>query len=211
MDQWIALALLVSTLMLLQIRKIRDCVPLLAFQSIVLSISAGLMWYKTGLSHLLVAAVLTLVVKAMVIPYILQCTIQKIGIHREVERISSAYTSLLVALILSALGYYVTSRLQLPIKEFGEPYLPVSIILIFLGTYIMIDHKKALMQGVGLITIENGLFLVAQSISYGMPMMVELGIFFDLLVTVIIVGILSLRIHSIFESLSTEKMRNLKG
>ena len=47
----------------------------------------------------------------------------------------------------------------------------------------MIYDKKALMQGVGLITIENGLFLVALSISYGMPMMVEFGIFFDMLVT----------------------------
>ncbi|GAX89842.1 hydrogenase [Effusibacillus lacus] len=211
MDQVIAMSLLISTLMLFQIRKISDSVGILAFQSVILSLTAGAMWYKTGFSHLLTAAVLTLLVKAIVIPSILQYTIKKIDIKREVERFTSKYTSLFIALALSVAGFYLTSRLQLPGTEHGEPYLAVSIILIFLGTFLMIDHKKAIMQGIGLITIENGLFLVAESLSYGMPLMVELGIFFDILVTVIVIGILSFRIHSTFESLNTEKMQNLKG
>ena len=203
--------LLVSAIWLLQIRKIGDSVPILSFQSFILALTAGAMWYQTKLSHLLVAALLTLIVKAIIIPSILHYTIKKIDVHRRVERVTSKYTSLLIAIILSMAGFYVTSRLHLPSTKFGAPYLPVSITLVFLGTFIMIDHKKALMQGIGLITIENGLFLVAQSISYGMPMMVELGIFFDMLVTVVIIGILSLRIHSTFESLNIENMRNLKG
>ncbi|MCL6585522.1 MAG: hydrogenase [Anoxybacillus sp.] len=211
MEQWIAMLLLISAIWLLQIRKISDSVPILAFQSFVLALTAGAMWYETKLSHLLIAALLTLVVKAMIIPAILHYTIKKIDVHRQVERVTSKYTSLLMAIILTVAGFYVTSRLHLPSTKFGEPYLPVSITLVFLGAFIMIDHKKALMQGIGLITIENGLFLVAQSISYGMPMMVELGIFFDMLVTVVIIGILSLRIHSTFESLNIEKMSNLKG
>lgn len=211
MEQWIAMALLISTLWLFFIRRINDSIAILAFQSFVLSLSAGLIWYKTGISHLLLAAALTLLVKAILIPYILQYTIKKIGIKREVERFTSKSVSLLIALTLSVIGFYVTSHLDLPGKEFSQSFLPVSIILIFLGTFIMIDHKKAIMQGIGLITIENGLFLVAQSMSYGMPLMVELGIFFDVLVTVIVIGILSFRIHSTFDSLNTEKMQNLKG
>ncbi|MCZ0754998.1 hydrogenase [Anoxybacillus sp. J5B_2022] len=211
MEQWIAMLLLISAIWLLQIRKISDSVPILAFQSFVLALMAGAMWYETKLSHLFVAALLTLIVKAIIIPAILHYTIKKIDVHRRVERVTSKYTSLLIAIILSVAGFYVTSRLHLPSTKFGAPYLPVSITLMFLGTFIMIDHKKALMQGIGLITIENGLFLVAQSISYGMPMMVELGVFFDMLVTVVIIGILSFRIHSTFESLNIEKMSNLKG
>ena len=83
--------------------------------------------------------------------------------------------------------------------------------MIFLGTFIMIDHKKAIMQGVGLITIENGIFLIAESIAYGMPMVVEFGVFFDLLVSVVVIGILMFRIYSTFDSLSTENMQKLKG
>jgi hydrogenase-4 component E len=211
MDQWIAMLLLISAFLLLFIRKISDSVPILVFQSFVLTLSAAYMWYQTGLSHLLIAALLTLIVKVVIIPYILHFTIKKIDVDRQVERITSKYTSLFIAIILSMAGFYVTSRLNLPSTKFGEPYLPISLVLVFLGTFIMIDHKKALMQGIGLITIENGLFLVALSISYGMPMMVEFGIFFDMLVTVIIIGILSFRIHSAFESLNTENMQKLKG
>ncbi|MFC6604038.1 hydrogenase [Ectobacillus funiculus] len=207
MDQWIAMALLVSTFMLFQIRKISDSVRILAFQSLILSLVAAWMWLETGISHLLTVAILTLSVKTIVIPYILQYTIKKVGMEQKVERFMSKYISSFIALVLSVAGFYFTSHLHLPGTEHGKAFLPVSIILIFLGTFIMIDHKKAIMQGVGLITIENGLFLVAGSISYGMPLMVEIGIFFDLMVTVIVIGILSFRIHSTFDSLNTERCR----
>ena len=177
----------------------------------MLSLTAAAMWYKTGIAHLLVAAVFTLIVKGILIPYILYYTIRKIGVMREVERSTGRYTSLLIALVLAALGYYIAAQLNLPSKELGKTYLPVSVIMIFLGTFIMIDHKKAIMQGVGLITIENGIFLIAESIAYGMPMVVEFGIFFDLLVSVIVIGLLMSRIYSTFDSLSTENMENLKG
>ena len=211
MELFIGSGLLLSTIMLFQIRKIVDSVTILALQSFLLSLTAAAMWYKTGITHLLVAAGFTLLVKGILIPYILYYTIHKIGIVHEVERYSSQYAALLAALVLSALGYYISTQLNLPSKELGRTYLPVSVILIFLGTFIMIDHKKAIMQGVGLITIENGIFLIAESIAYGMPMVVEFGVFFDLLVSVIVIGILMFRIHSTFDSLSTENMQKLKG
>lgn len=211
MDQWIAFALLVSALMLMQIRKISDAVYLLSFQSALLALLSVYMWTQTGLSHLLIAAFLTLVVKAAAIPLILLYTIKKIDIKREAERFTGKYTSLLLGLALSVAGFYVTSRMQVPDTELGRSFFPVSIIMIFLGMLVMIDQKKAIMQGIGFIMIENGILLTAQSVSYGMPLLVELGIFFDMLVSVIVIGILSFRIQETFESLNTEKMKNLKG
>ena len=211
MELFIGSGLLLSTIMLFQIRKIVDSVAILTLQSLLLSLTAAAMWYKTGITHLLLAAGFTLAVKGILIPGILYYTIKKIGVRREVERYTSQYTSLLVALVLSAVGYYIAAQLNLPSKELGKTYLPVSVIMIFLGTFIMIDHKKAIVQGVGLITIENGIFLIAESIAYGMPMVVEFGVFFDLLVSVVVIGILMFRIYSTFDSLNTENMQNLKG
>lgn len=211
MSMIISLGLLISTILLLQIRKISDSCGILAIQAALLSLTACAMWLKTGISHLLIAAIFTLLVKALFIPAILYYTIWRIDIKREVERFTSHYISLLIAFVLSAAGYYIAANLNLPSREFGATYLPVSVIMIFLGTFIMIDHKKAIMQGVGLITIENGIFLVAEAIAYGMPLVVEFGIFFDVLVSVIVIGILLFRIHSTFDSLNTEKMQNLKG
>lgn len=203
--------LLLSTLWLFQIRKISDAVGIIAFQSFVLALIAGLGWYKTGIGHLLVACLLTLAIKTVIIPAILYHTIRKIGIKREVERVTKAYTGMVLAIILSVIGYYMASRWQLPGPDYGPSYLPAAVILVLLGTFIIIDHKKAIMQGIGLITIENGLFLLTQSVSYGMPLLVEFGVFFDLLVLVVVIGMLLLRIQSVFDSINTEKMQNLRG
>lgn len=211
MEHLIGTLLLLSTLLLFQINKIRHCVGILVFQSLVLSLITVGMWMKTGFVHLLITAILTVTVKAILIPLILYYTVKKTGRDRGVERITSKSVSFMVALLVSLVGFSITSRLDLPGVQYGQPYLSISIILILLGTFILIDHKKAIMQGVGLIIMENGLFLVAASICYGMPLIVELGIFFDLLVTVIVIRSLSLRIQSTFNSLNIENMRRLKG
>ncbi len=210
-ENWISYAMLLSVVITLQVRKISDAVKLLSFQSVLLAGLAAVIAWKLGIRHLYTAVALTLMVKAIVIPYILHYTIIKIDIKREVERFFSKQFIFLSTIGLALLGYYVTLRLPLTGGIIGKEFFPVSVILIFLGSFIMISHKKAIMQGIGLITIENGLFLVAMSLTYGMPLIVEMGIFFDLLIAVIIIGILSYRIHSTFDSLNTEKLKNLKG
>lgn len=211
MDSLVAAGLLVSTLLLFKIQKMSDAVGIIAFQSALLALAAAIMGFKTGLTHLLLAAGLTVAVKTLMIPAILYYTIRKTDARQAVERMSSPHVSLLLATLLLVAGYYVAAHLELPGTEHGESYLTTSIMLIFLGTFTMIEHKKAIMQAIGLIVIENGLFLVTQSVSYGMPLVVELGIFFDLLVSAAVIAVLSFRIHSTFDSLNTDKMQNLKG
>ena len=59
--------------------------------------------------------------------------------------------------------------------------------------------------------MENGLFLAAISLTYGMPLMVELGIFFDVLVAVMVLGILVYRIGETFDSMDVSRLRRLRG
>lgn len=211
LEQTLIYSLLIAVILMLQVRKITTSVKLLAFQSVLLTILSVVTAIKTGMMSLLFTAALTLIVKAIVIPYILHYTIVKIDIKQIVEPFINKYMSLIFALVLIIISYYVTSRLELTGKSGVSEFLPVAVSLIFLGSLIMIVHKKAIMQGIGLITIENGLFLLTISIFTGMPLVVELGIFFELLIMVIIIGILSFRIHSAFQSSSTDKLKELKG
>ena len=75
----------------------------------------------------------------------------------------------------------------------------------------MISHKKPLMQMLGFLIMENGLFLGGISLTYGMPLIVELGIFFDVLIGVLIMGILIFRINKTFDSIDTDMLKNLIG
>lgn len=211
MDSFVTAILLLSTLFLFRTKKTMDAVIIIAVQSAGLAFIALLMWQKTGMVHLFIAAVLTIVVKTLIIPYILFYTVKKTKANRNVERTMGQFGSIFIALMLVITGQYVASHLSLPGAEHGMRYLGTAIILVFLGTLTIINNKQVLMQGIGVIVIENGLFLLTQAISYGMPLAVELGVFFDLFVAVVIIASLSFRIHSVFHSLNTEKMQDLRG
>lgn len=211
MDSFVTAILLLSTLFLFRTKKTMDAVIIIAVQSAGLAVIALLMWQKTGMVHLFIAAVLTIVVKTLIIPYILFYTVKKTKANRNVERTMGQFGSIFIALMLVITGQYVASHLSLPGAEHGMRYLGTAIILVFLGTLTIINNKQVLMQGIGVIVIENGLFLLTQAISYGMPLAVELGVFFDLFVAVVIIASLSFRIHSVFHSLNTEKMQDLRG
>jgi hydrogenase-4 component E len=75
---------------------------------------------------------------------------------------------------------------------------------------MMVTRRKAITEAIGLLMMENGLFLGALSISYGMPLLVEIGIFFDVLMVAVIVGIFTFRISKTFDSIDTEFMRRLR-
>lgn len=211
MDSFVCAGLLFSTVWLFKIRKVSDAVGIIAFQSALLAGVAVIMWYKTGIGHLLIAAGLTFTVKTIMVPAILYYTVRKTNARQEVGRTSSSHVSLLRAIVLSLAGYYAAAQLELPATVYGAYYLPISIMVILLGTFIMIEHKKVIMQAIGLIVIENGVFLITQAVSYGMPLIVELGVLFDLLVSAAVIAMLSLRMQDKFSSLNTGKMQNLKG
>jgi hydrogenase-4 component E len=88
--------------------------------------------------------------------------------------------------------------------------LPVSISIMLIGLFIMTSRRKAITQIIGLLTMENGVFLSGLSITSGMPMIVELGIFFDILVAALILGVFVFRINRTFETIDIDTLRRLR-
>ena len=211
MESFVTICLLISTLMLFRLKKSVEAVGIIFVQSLALALVSLIIWTKTGLLHLLIAGILTLCVKAILIPLVLYFTIKKTANKKRIDHSLGPVMSLFIAFLLVMIGQYIAAKLQLPTAEHGAQYLATAITLIFLGIFKIINSKQVLLQGIGVIVIENGLFLITQAISYGMPMVVELGIFFDLFVAVIIIASLSFKISSTFNSLNTEKMQDLRG
>jgi hydrogenase-4 component E len=75
----------------------------------------------------------------------------------------------------------------------------------------MITGRKAITQVIGLLFMENGLFLAGFSLTFGMPVIIELGILFDMLMGVIILGIFAVQIKRVFISSDLDKLTTLKG
>ena len=89
--------------------------------------------------------------------------------------------------------------------------LPASVAEVLTGLLIAMTRRKGLSIVVGLLIFENGLALTAFSLTYGMPFVVELGATFDLLLVVVAVGVYARRMLTVFGSLSTDQLRNLRG
>lgn len=112
---------------------------------------------------------------------------------------------------LVVLCWYVVHHVEGITNPTTENYLVYSLSVVMIGLFFMISRKKALGQIIGFLVIENGLFLAAMMTTDGMPMIVELGLFFDLLTAFLIMGIFVFKINSTFDSIDVNKLKHLKG
>lgn len=209
--QALSVVLILSTLGLLWIKRIVTAIKILSAQSFILGLMAMLVAWQTGTADLYVMAALTILMKAIGIPFTLGYTMRKIGVARETEKLIGRELSLLIGGGLLTFGYIVTARLNIAVPNLSREYLPISIAMLLIGLFIMTTHQKAIMQGIGLIVMENGLFLVALVTTYGMPFLVDIGVFLDVFVAVILISMLTYRIDKTFQSTHTENLRRLRG
>lgn len=199
-----------STFIILGSKRLYSCVNAFGVQSFLLASVAATVAYSTNKNEIYIIALLTLIVKAAIIPYIFVYIIKQIKVTREVELYVNISPSLLMGGVLVVISYYLARQISTN-TQLSIYALSASISLVSIGLFIMISRKKAIMQMLGILVMENGLFLGAISLTYGMPLLVELGIFFDILVGSLIMGILVFRINRTFETIDTNMLKTLMG
>jgi hydrogenase-4 component E len=209
MQLFIAL-ILVSKFMILGSTRLYSSVRAFGIQSFLLACVASVVGISTGKFDLYIVALLTLVIKAAVIPYIFIYIIREIKVKREIDLYVGISPSLIIGGILVVISYYLIRSIDV-ITELSSFALSASMSLVSIGLFVMISRKKAIMQMLGILIMENGLFLGAISLTSGMPLLVELGIFFDVLIGVLIMGILIFRINKTFETIDTDMLKTLIG
>jgi hydrogenase-4 component E len=191
-------------------------IRIFAVQSFLLAAIAGTIAWFNHAPHIYIAAVLTLLVKVILAPVLLERLVDRIGIRKEIEPMINVPLSIIISGGLTLVGYTVAESFFRPeeiagARTLGHNALAVAISLFLIGFFMMINRRKALTQVLALLSLENGLFLAAIALTYGMPLIVELGISFDVLVAVMVLGILVYRIRETFESMDVSKLRRLRG
>ena len=207
----LAALMLVAQLLLAVQRMLLTSIRLFALQSLFLAGIAAVVAYAHGAMHIYVVVVLTLVGKVVFLPWLLDRQVRRMNIIQEIEPLVNFPTSMLVCGGLTLLGYIV-ARPFTSLERLGNNTLAVAITLVLTGFFLMINRRKAITQVLALLTVENGVMLAAVALTtYGMPLVVELGIFFDVLVAVMVLGILVYRIRETFASMDVSKLNQLKG
>jgi hydrogenase-4 component E len=204
-----AVLLLLAFAMLAQ-RRVLSLIDLFAAQGFALASSTAVVAYSTDQTHLYWSAGLTLVLKVLLLPWLLHRLIRKLDVRWEFEGLINIPTTMLIGIVLVVFSF----NLALPISQLASTVtrstLGIAMACVMLSFLMMITRRKAIPQVIGFLSMENGLFFAATSATYGMPMVVELGIALDVLVGMLILGVFFFQIREQFDSLDLKHLEQLK-
>lgn len=204
-----ALILLTSFIFLMQ-NRINSMISTFAWQSGFLVTATLLQALSTGHFELYLSAGVTLLLKVIFIPYLMHYLVKKLNIRHKVATIIHPFLLLIGATVLVLFCYH----LMIPIQEFSlltmSNAIAVAMAVTLLGMLLLITHRKAISHVIGFMSMENGIFFAALVSAHGMPMIVELGIAFDVLVAAILFGVFFFHLRSSIDTLDVDRLNLLR-
>lgn len=206
----LASGLLLISFAMLSRRRTQRLITLFAWQGAILFLSTSLVAWDAGLAELWYSAALTLLLKVIALPWILHRLIQRLGAQWDNEPLVNIPVTMLVGLVLVIFAFGLAQPISRMATTITGHTIGIALAVILLAFLMMITRRKAITQVIGFLAMENGLFFAATSATYGMPMVIELGIALDLLVAVFILGIFFFQIREQFDSLDLHHLESLR-
>jgi hydrogenase-4 component E len=206
----LAAGLLLISFAMLSRRRTQRLITLYAWQGAILFLSTCLVAWDAGLTELWYSAALTLILKVVAMPWILHRLIQRLGAQWDNEPLVNIPLTMLAGLVLVIFAFGLAQPISMMATTITRHTIGIALAVILLSFLMMITRRKAITQVIGFLAMENGLFFAATSATYGMPMVIELGIALDLLVAVFILGIFFFQIREQFDSLDLHHLESLR-
>ncbi|MDF2633400.1 MAG: hypothetical protein K0R78_274 [Pelosinus sp.] len=201
--------LLITSLLLTRVALLKTAVNIILIQSFMVALACGIEGMEAGELHMYIAAILTAIIKVGIIPYALLNMVEKLQYEKEDHPILTVDASSIVACIAIVLAYGLIDQ-ALPGAD-SRDALATAVAMTLIGLLLIMTRRQAIMQIVGLITMENGIYLVGLSVTKGLPLIIEMGIFFDVLVAVVVLVILTRRLKLSGMSTDISRLKKLKG
>lgn len=197
--------LVLTNLTLLGSSRLGACIRVSAFQGVLL----GLLTLLVHPGSVLLAAAST-ALKAGVFPWLLNRALREAKVRREVEPFVGYTLSLLIGMGLLGASIWFDTRLPLPGRAPGSLVVPVAFFSILAGLFLIVSRRTALMQVLGFLVMENGIYTFGISLAHEEPLLVELGILLDGLVAVFVMGITLFHISREFDHIDADRLSSLK-
>jgi len=203
-----ALVMFTSFALLAQSRVV-PMIHVFAWQGLLVAITTGLVAFDSGKHDLYISALLAVLLKALFVPWLLHRLVTRLGIDRDEHGAEHPTTVLLIGALLVIFCYYVAEPISELSASVTRNTIAISMAVVLLGMLMLVSRGKAVAQVVGFMSLENGLFFAAVAATHGMPMVVELGIAFDVLVAAVIFGVFFFHIRDSIESLDVDQLNRL--
>jgi hydrogenase-4 component E len=211
MQTMILFGVLVSTYLMVIAKRTPALIRSFRYQSFCLFLATLIIAVRERELDLYIIAGLLFVLKVVLIPFFLNRIVKRIKASENLGLLINPQLSLLWALGFTYLSWVFTRHFLCAAQLAGGSVLAIAFFVVFAGIFLMIFRMTALAQIIGLLIMENGLFLVASAVSGGMPFFVEIAIFFDVFVSVVIMGFFVYRINKLFTHIDVNKLSRLKG
>lgn len=205
-------AVLILDLLQVSTRKLRSAVWMNATQAALLGLMPLLLTGGELEFHIVMMSLAILVVRGVVIPQVLLWSVRSAPRTVEFKSILDQGSTLGIAALLVGLSFGLGLNLPLPksIPHFSDLLVPTAFATIILGLFLLVIRTQAMMQVIGYLTIENGIYLFGLALVRETPVVVELGILLDVFVGVFVMGIVLFHISQAFEHLDTSELSQLK-
>ena len=205
-----AAVLLLTSFAMLSQRRIVSLVNLFAIQGAALSASTAIVAFTSGQHHLYYSAALSVALKVLLLPWILHRLIRRLNVRWDTEPLINIPTTMLVGIVLVVFAFGLAQPITQMSTTIARSTLGIALAVVMLSFLMMITRRKAISQIIGFLAMENGLFFAATSATYGMPMVVELGVALDVLIGMVILGVFFFQIREQFDSLDLQHLEQLR-
>lgn len=149
----------------------------------------------------------TLIFKALAIPAILMHVIRKTKINR-IHTSSSQFGALImsiIALVASCTITYYMADDRTDMIFFG-----VALYALLSGLILIVSRRRIFAHLVGFLIIENGVFLFSMAIGVELPMLINLAIMLDILISILILGMFLRRVDDDIHTDESDALTSIK-
>ena len=207
--------ILISSFALMANKRIKSYINTFRIQAVLIALAAGIMGVQSYATDkrvdIIIVCLLIVALKVLYIPRMLHRTYSDIEYKVGKDFFFNIPLLIFVSFALVVFSYYCISD----ISGINEGPLNVQIVnsvsVVLIGFFFMISRRKAIGMIVGFLVIENGLFVTTLFATQGMPFIVDIGIFIDMITGIMIMGIMVFKINDKFDSIDINNLKNLKG
>lgn len=213
MAAWLDLVLvllILTSLWLLGSSRLQACIQAVAFQGILLGLVPLLSkWPDIGW-RVAGVAIFSTVIKAVILPALLRRAVREVNVRNEVQPLVGFTTSLLLGIALWGLAVLIAGRLPVEVFQVSGLLFPVAVFTMLCGLLLIVSRNTAVMQVIGYLCLENGIYVFGWAFAIEEPLLVEMGVLLDVFVAVFVMGITINHLSREFDTIETDELSSLK-
>jgi hydrogenase-4 component E len=202
--------LLLTGFLLLGSSRFGSCIRVVALQGVLLGLLTLAAREEDAVLRAAVLAAATTGLKGVVFPRLLSRALREADVRREVEPFVGYGLSVMIGMVALAGSLWLAGRLPPPSHPVSSLAVPVALFTMLTGLFLIVGRRQALMQVLGYLVMENGIYAFGVGLVRGTPMLVELGVLLDVFVAVFVMGIALFHINREFDHIDTDRLRALR-